>query len=1175
VENQSGSCAAQCLVPNFIFKSALDKESDPGDRHKTPTLKRAFAVVLFALAVCGACRNSGLPQPGTKAYTDLCSSFYLGLAGLQSGEDVRAKEYLTRSTQIAPGEPAGWADLGILQVRQQQFDAAFTSVDKARSLDPSDSRIEALLGLVESRRGKLSEAGGHLKKAIELDPHNLRAIYSLAEQREQDSDPQSQAAAQELLNRLLQQQPSNTAVLLDNLRLAAKRGDTAEVRKSLAALQPIGAKWPDAARQQFTVVQQNAASGNVRAAAVQVQFLRNVLLRVPTYRENLDQIKIPATLVAEPFTRFLRLPSTNSAPAAPDAQTRFTASSIASIPAAAKISWIGTLVMNDQSAPEIAWADDKALHLASGAALPLPAGTTGPLKTAAIASADFNYDFKMDFAIATGTGLKIYRQQDPKQFRDITAESKVPGSIVTGSYTGAWAFDVDLDGDLDLVLGVPKGDPVVLRNNGDGTFTPINPFKGIDGLTAFTAADLDGDGTPDVALLDGTGKLDVLINERLGQFRQRAVPPRLSTGIRAIAAADINGDGTLDLVLLKEDDSVVRLSQKEDSTDWESAELLRAARSNAVSLLLADVDNNGALDIIVNDQVFLGDGKYFSALRGKLVATPQVISDLNSDGRLDIVGLNHDGAPVELINHGEKNYHWQVIRTRAAQATGDQRINSFGLGGDIEIRSGLLTQEQIISSPILHFGLGEHTAAQFARIVWPNGYVQAEFDLKADQTVLAQQRMKGSCPMLFTWDGHGMQFVKDVGPWGAALGLNVNAQGKGIYGTREWFKIRGDQLIPRNGFYDLRITAEYWETYYVDHYSLLAVDHPLNSEVFADERFAIPPPSPKLIATAQSKPFAQAIDDNGNNVTEVVRDLDNRFLDNFGRGQYQGLTRDHWVELELPADAPRNGLLYLVSQGWIHPTDATTVQALAQNSRTRPRDISIEVPDGSGHWTTVREHLGFPEGRVKTIVLDISNIFRPGAPRKLRLRTNLEIYWDKLAWAVGLPNTENVHVRHLGLSTASLRFRGFSRITQANPSSPEVPHYDLVQESDLRWLDQQGYATRYGDVRELLQNIDDRYVITSPGDELRMRFAALSAPAPGSKRDFILICDGWVKDGDYNSTFARTILPLPYHAMTDYVLPPSTLEADHAYQLHPGDWRSYHTRYVTPQYFTSALFRSK
>jgi len=1090
---------------------------------------------------------------------------------LQAGEDVRAKEYLTRSTQIAPGEPASWADLGILQVRQQQFDSAFASVDKARSLDPNESRIEALLGLIESRRGKLPEAMAHLKKAVALDSRNLRAIYSLAEETERDQSTGNQAAAQQLLKQILRQQPSNAAVLLDDLRLAAKRADAAEAQQSLSALKPLAVNWPDVARQRFSTVEQDINSGNIRAAAVEVQFLRNILLRVPAYRENLDAIEIPATLVAQPFTRFLRLPFPNSEPAPPDVQTHFDAQAVAAV-SAGKVSWIGAPVMDDQAASGIAWADDATLHLASGATLPLPRGRAGQLSKNAIATADLNYDFKMDIVIATASGLKIYRQQDPRHFRDVTTESKIPAAVANGSYTGVWAFDVDLDGDLDLVLGVPKGDPVVLRNNGDGTFTPIDSFKGLDGVTAFTAADIDGDGDPDVAFIDGNGNLRVFLNERLGDYRRLDVPASLGQGILAVTACDVNGDGTLDLVLLKNDSSVVRLSLKEGSSEWDSAELLHAVHSPSPSLFLGDIDNNGALDIIANGQVFLSDGKTFAPLPARFAQVPEAISDMNSDGRLDVIALSQNGMPVELINHGSKNYRWQVIRTRAANATGDQRINSFGIGGEIEIRSGLLAQKQIINSPILHFGLGEHTAVQFARIVWPNGFVQAEFDLKSDQTVLAEQRIKGSCPMLFAWDGKRMQFVKDVGPWGSALGLNVNAQGKGIYGTREWFKVRGDQLAPHDGYYDLRITAEYWETYYMDHYSLLVVDHPSDSEVYTDERFALPSPAPNLVATSVTKPFARAIDDNGNDVTDIVRDRDNRFLDTFGRGQYQGLTRDHWLELELPADAPQTGPLYLVGQGWIHDTDATIVKAQAQNSKAHPEGLSIEVPNAAGRWITVRDGLGFPKGRLKTIILDITGIFRPGAPRKLRLRTNLELYWNKLAWGTGLPGNEKIKVQHIGLAAADLRYRGFSLITQANASSPELPHYDVVEESALRWHDQEGYATRYGDVRELLKDIDDRYAITSPGDELRMRFTAPPSPDPGWKRDFILICDGWVKDGDYNSTFAATILPLPYHAMKDYVQPPTTLEADHAYQLHPSDWREYHTRYVTPHYFLSALW---
>ena len=159
-----------------------------------------------------------------------------------------------------------------------------------------------------------------------------------------------------------------------------------------------------------------------------------------------------------------------------------------------------------------------------------------------------------------------------------------------------------------------------------------------------------------------------------------------------------------------------------------------------------DLDNNGSLDVIAGDQIFLADGNGFVPLGGRLPSDCRALADLNRNGRLDRIGLTSSQTAVQFTNGGAKNYNWQVIRTRAATATGDQRINPFGIGGEIEIRSDLLTQKQIISSPVLHFGLGDHTGVEFARIVWPNGLIQAEFNLKADQSVLAQQRLKGSCP---------------------------------------------------------------------------------------------------------------------------------------------------------------------------------------------------------------------------------------------------------------------------------------------------------------------------------------------------------------------------------------------------------------------------------------------
>jgi tetratricopeptide (TPR) repeat protein len=1139
------------------------------------TLRQFTAILaLSALFSAGCTRNSGLPEVGSKEYRDYCSAFYIGLAGLQSGEDVRAKRELTRATQLVPAEPVGWADLGILEIRQQQFDAAFTSVEKARSLAPDSSRMEELLGLIESRRGKASESLAHFRKAVSLDGKNLKALYALADETARQGLPGSDAESAQTLERILSVEPENAAVLLDIVRLAAKSGDAARLKETLQRLKPLTGNWPAAARQQFAAIEQTASSGSPQSAAVQVQFLRNVLVRVPAYRQNLDEVRTPANLGAQPISRFLRLPVPSSEPAPVDAKLAFAARDLPGV-SANGVLWVGAIALNDQGTAAVIWADAGGVHVPGGPVLPLPRGTSG-MSVHAVAGADLNYDFKTDLIVATAGGLKLYRQIDPQHFQDVTSETKLPAGILDGSYTGAWAFDFDLDGDLDIVLGSADGEPLVLRNNGDGGFAALHPFKGVDGLVAFAVADIDGDGDPDVALIDKNGRLITFTNERLGDFHRREVPAALAEGNLALAAADVNSDGRLDFVVLRSDFSVVRLSGGPEGQAWDTGELVKAKPAKSapgqVTLLIADLDNNGALDLIAGDQVFLGDGRGYVPLADGLQTSSASLADLDGNGRLDIVGLR-DGRAAELTNHGAQNYHWQTIRTRAAHATGDQRINSFGIGGEIELRSDLFTQKQMITSPILHFGLGTHTGIDFARIVWPNGSMQAEFDLKPDQEVMAEQRIKGSCPMLFTWNGQRMQFLKDVGPWGSALGLNVNAQGKGVYPTGEWFTIASDELKPHDGFYDLRITAEYWETYYMDHYSLLVVDHPADSEVFADERFALPPPPSKVIATQCTKPFAHAWDDKGQDVTEVVREQDASFLGHFDKGEYQGIARDHWVELELPADAPAVGPLYLIGAGWIHDTDASVVKALSQNGRVAPQQMSIEVPDASGHWITARQGLGFLKGRLKTVVLDISGIFRPGAPRRLRLRTNLEIYWNKLSWAPGLPSQEHaIKVQHLSLAAADLRYRGFSRITQANETSPEVPNYDVIEESALKWHDQEGLVTRYGDVRELLTEIDDRFVITSPGDELRMRFNAPAAPAAGWKRDFILICDGWVKDGDYNSTFSKTVSPLPYHGMTEYNTAPAMLELERAYRLHPADWQTYQTRYVTPAYFETALW---
>jgi len=1104
-----------------------------------------------------SCSRTGLPAPDSRQYAKVVSAFYVGLAGLQTGEDTRAKDKLTLATQLAPGEPAAWADLALFTARQQDFEKAAEYAEKARSLAPANSAIESLLGAISSKRGKLPEAIDHFRKAVTLDEGNVKARESLAAEIERQSTATSDSEAQAELEKLLGRLPGNLSVQLDIARLAAKRGDAATLRRDAAELEAESKEWPAEARARLTLLEQ-------QGAPVQAAFLRNLLVRDPGYRQSLDAVRTPSIFIADPFIKFIKLPSPDSKPSAPDLSLAFTPADSGNGPAL----WTSAAPLDDSGQVRIVEADSKAVKIRDGATLEF-AGPGAPGRNSVL-TVDLNYDFKSDLVLANAAGIRIYLQKTPSQFEDITSRSKIPPDILKGNYTGAWAFDIDLDGDLDIILGSEHREPIVLRNNGDSTFAVIRPFPGIKGLIALSSADLDGDGTTDVAMLDAAGVLHVLLNQRFGVYRERPLPNSVKGPNIAVASADVNGDGTPDVVVLREDGSLTRLSLTEGQ--WSTGQIAPAGPVSA-NLLLADFDNNGAIDILAGDgRILLGDGAKYSEIKIPSGLRIGAAADLNQDGRLDLIGIDASGKPVQLINRGAKNYTWQTVRVRAANGSGDQRINSFGIGGDIEIRAGLLTQGQIIDSPVLHFGLGDRKQTDVARIVWPNGSVQAEFELKPDSSILARQRLKGSCPMLFAWDGRQIGFVKDGSPWSPALGLHINAQAvAGIQQTEEWFKVPGEKLAPRDGIYDLRVTADLWETFYIDHYSLKVVDHPEGTEIFTDERFAPDVPPLKIFTVTKPQPFAGATDDRGNDVSEIVRNVDGTYLDTFGRGRYQGVTRDHWVELELAASAPSTGNLYLLGTGWMHPTDATVNIALSQNSDPPPQGLSIEAPDAAGHWVVRKSGLGFLAGKGKTMVIDLGAVFVPGAPRKLRLRTNLEIYWDQLAWATGVEN-DKTKLTASPLRKADLLYRGFSVMKAANPSSPETPDYNQLEGTAQKWRDLEGYYTRHGDVRELVEKVDDRITIMNAGDELRLEFEALPAPPHGWKRDFVMVGDGWIKDGDYNSVFSNTVLPLPYRAMKTYDRAATTLEQDPAYRLHPADWQNFHTRYITPQRFRRALW---
>ncbi|HLW66371.1 MAG TPA: FG-GAP-like repeat-containing protein [Gemmataceae bacterium] len=1128
-----------------------------------------------------------LPEPSSPAYEQYAEAFETGTAAMDADMNNVASENLTKATKIVPREPAAWANRGLLYIRENRLPEATADLNKAHELAPDSPEVDLLLGLLADKKGNYDEAIAHLRRAVERRPQDVAALFQLAHLISQAAGENSDAEYQKLMEAILRVQPNNLKALTERCRVAAQRRDAETVQATLARFDQLAPDWSQMSRDQLAVVKKAAKAMLLGDVPYEVSQLDHVLMAEFGYARYGRELNTYSSGIGEALQQFLRLSPLRTTPDPPDTGLTFTPRTIDNVvPDVAKERWDLCLPvwLSGESAPAVFVANAKTVRRADGPApvLSFPSGAQHLPPTAnGILPVDWNNDTLNDLLLAGVGGLKFWQQDKDGGFSDVTAKTGLAPPILNADYFGVWAADIEMDGDLDVIAAPRSGEPIILRNNQDGTFKVVKPFAGVDGARAFIWADFDNDGAPDAAFIDKNGQLHVFANERAGVFRRRPVPSDLGRLV-ALAAADVNDDGVIDLLAVRDDGAVLRLSDQKHGQGWQVAEIARwpdfkdPIEPGAARIFVADFDNNGMPDLVVvgprNSRVFLGEGPdKFTPLATEIASRITGVEDVLGKGKIDLLTVSDPGQPVQLIGKSTKDYHWQLVRPFAnANAPGDQRINSYGIGSEIELRAGTLVQKQIISSPRVHFGLGHRSKGQVLRIVWTSGYAQYEFLDAGDNMCSAKQRLKGSCPFLFTWDGKQVTFVTDF-LWSSPLGMYINGQAQtGFAQTQDWCKVRSEQLAPHNGFYDLRVQANLWETHFIDYVALMVVDHPANTEIFVDERFALTPMKLDVHLTSKPKPVARAIDDNGSDVTEIVKSVDGVYLDTFGRGKFQGITRDHWVEVDLGANAPIQGPLWLLATGWIHPTDSSINMAINQGNLDKPQPLVLEVPDGHGGWKASGPALGFPAGKNKTMMIRLDGSDGKEVARHFRLRTNLEIYWDALQYAVGL-DSKDMKQQRLSPEKAELRYRGILEMTQANASSPELPHYDRIATTQQRWRDLIGYHTRFGDVKELLANVDDRYVIMNAGDELALRFPVPAGPPAGWKRDFVWVGDGWEKDGDFNTSFSKTVLPLPAHNLKSYDRPPGRLEDDPVYQRNPMDWCIYHTRYVTPYEFEQGL----
>ena len=788
---------------------------------------------------------------------------------------------------------------------------------------------------------------------------------------------------------------------------------------------------------------------------------------------------------------------------------------------------------------------------------------------------DYDNDGKNDLAVALSDRVILFHNDGAGKFSDVTANV---GIAPLNEPAGMTFVDYDHDGDLDLFitgkrLANVKGstDNVLWRNNGNGTFTNWTTEAGLAGAGATTSvvlSDINNDRAVDLVVTGAAGAPAVYLNQRDGPFK--AMPLYDAAGLSptvGVYVFDFNKDGWMDVALTHAGAPGVSLWRNTDGKHFERVPLPVTDATRGWGVTSIDFDNDGWVDMAVVIETAKGDelrvlrnkgAQGFEDVSASLGldkvklrdARSLIAADLDNDLAADLIVMQLGGDPIVLHNDGGSKNHALRIDLKGLAD------NKTGLGTKIEVFANGLWQKFEVAGgagylsqgpPAILAGLGKNPQADIVRMLWPTGVLQDEIDVATNKPVsfLELDRRGSSCPTLFAWDGGKYGFITDVIGAGV-IGHWISPTSKNTPDPEEWVKIDGSKLRAKDGYLSVRFGEPMEEVNYIDQLRLVAVDHPAEIDVYPDERFLDTPPfaSGKTVATSAPHPPAGAWDDHGRDVLPLLTARDHKYVRDFTNLPYGGFANPHTLTLDLGRWTPRNPLRLFLS-GFIEYFSATSMYA-AWQAGMQPISPYIEALMPDGTWKRVLNEMGFPAGLPRTITVDLTGKLPIGA-QKIRITTNLQIYWDEVLVDNGPAREDSVRTTELPLTSATLGFRGYPRQVDGETPGDLTYYYDQASTtgpfSRLR-----GSYTQYGDVTPLLTSIDNHFVVFGTGEDIDAEFAAASLPVlpQGWKRDYFFYANGFVKDMDFYEAIPFTVADMPFHGMSTYPYPASQNYPDDA-----------------------------
>lgn len=774
-----------------------------------------------------------------------------------------------------------------------------------------------------------------------------------------------------------------------------------------------------------------------------------------------------------------------------------------------------------------------------------------------LVAGDLDNDDRPDLLVLSEQGFRLHRQDSSGAFVPLALPIAVRGVLFTAAL-----LDADHDGDLDVLTGgapAPDGaSPVRLfRNLGAGTLADVTAAAGLRAtgpVRALSPTDFDNGRDIDVLMLVEGRSPHLFANQRNGAFRDVGAEVGLQalSGGGALASGDFNKDGRTDFFVASSTGPAQMVSSEGRTRFTVTAG--PATSHGLTAVQAADYDNDGLLDLVgigkSGLRIFRNVGTAWSdvtgdamgaALTGGAPLDALALGDIDRDGDLDIA-IASDGG-VRLLRNDSASTNRSLSVRLAGRVS-----NRSGVGAKVDVRAGSLWQRRELSAvtpavaawdPLI--GLGARARADVVRVLWPAGIVQADTlqtTPGARQRVVVTEldRKPSSCPYLFTWSGRAFEFVTDF-LGGGEVGYWTGPHGWNVPDADETVRITDQQLIPRDGRLELRVTNELEEVLYLDTVQLSSVDHAADVEIYPREGMrAVAPAGVSLVAVRRVRPMARVTTDRGEDLTREVSRRDGLAARGGPERAVRGYAEPHALILETHA-APTNGRHVLLLTGWTdYAFSSDNVAAAERGWVLHPPALETRVPGGP--WRTLVADVGIPVGRPQTVVVDIGHAAEAGGVL-FRLRTSMRIHWDAIALADVVPDTLMDRSIH-GLERATLTWRGYSRAGLRG--GVEWPDYAAVS-STSPWKVLRGRYTREGDVRALLVASDDRQVVARTGDEIALVFADTPrAAAHGRRRTYLLHAAGFSKEMDLNSASPDHVMPLPYRGMPTYPPPPAPIE---------------------------------